>query len=234
MTDTALSRTAASDAVESIGWRYLLAQLATSVAVPSLGEAGEVARAATIACGPDADLHLRADLRPDRVELTLQTRSIDALTDKDVRLAKLISAAIGELGHTTAGATSNYSGRPVQMVELGIDTMDMAAIRPFWKAVLAYADEADGGAEPNALVDPAGQLPPIWFQKMDVMRPDRNRIHFDVTVAHDEAEARVKAVLKAGGVMVNDASGPSFYVLADAEGNEACVCTWTERDERGW
>jgi hypothetical protein len=44
----------------------------------------------------------------------------------------------------------------------------------------------------------------------------------------------VKAVLKAGGVMVNDASGPSFYVLADAEGNEACVCTWTERDERGW
>jgi len=24
----------------------------------------------------------------------------------------------------------------------------------------------------------------------------------------------------------------SFWVLADAEGNEACVCTWTGRDEQ--
>lgn len=23
-----------------------------------------------------------------------------------------------------------------------------------------------------------------------------------------------------------------FWVLADTEGNEACVCTWTDRDER--
>lgn len=25
-----------------------------------------------------------------------------------------------------------------------------------------------------------------------------------------------------------------FWVLADAEGNEVCVCTWTDREERGW
>jgi 4a-hydroxytetrahydrobiopterin dehydratase len=53
-------------------------------------------------------------------------------------------------------------------------------------------------------------------------------------VAGDEAEARVRAALAAGGKLVSDEAAPSFWVLADAEGNEACVCTWLQRDERGW
>jgi 4a-hydroxytetrahydrobiopterin dehydratase len=84
------------------------------------------------------------------------------------------------------------------------------------------------------LVDPAGQLPPIWFQQMDTPRPQRNRVHFDITVAHDEAEDRVRAAVAAGGTLVNDSFARSFWVLADAEGNEACVCAWTDRDERDW
>ena len=83
-----------------------------------------------------------------------------------------------------------------------------------------------------AIVDPAGQQPPVWFQQMDVPRPQRNRVHFDITVAHDEAEARVRAAVAAGGRLINDSFAPSFWVLADAEGNEVCVCTWTGRDER--
>ena len=69
---------------------------------------------------------------------------------------------------------------------------------------------------------------------MDEPRAQRNRIHFDVTVAHDEAEPRVRAALAAGGTLVSDEAAPSYWVLADAEGNEACVCTWLQRDERGW
>jgi 4a-hydroxytetrahydrobiopterin dehydratase len=69
----------------------------------------------------------------------------------------------------------------------------------------------------------------VWFQQMDVPRPLRNRIHLDVTVAHDEAEGRVRAALDAGGVLVSDAHARAFWVLADAEGNEACVCTWQDR-----
>jgi hypothetical protein len=57
-------------------------------------------------------------------------------------------------------------------------------------------------------------------------------VHFDITVAHDEAEARVRAALGAGGRLVDDSFARSFWVLADAEGNEVCVCTWTDRDER--
>ncbi len=55
---------------------------------------------------------------------------------------------------------------------------------------------------------------------------------FDITVAHQEAEARVRAALDAGGRLVDDSFARSFWVLADAEGNEVCVCTWTDRDER--
>jgi 4a-hydroxytetrahydrobiopterin dehydratase len=42
----------------------------------------------------------------------------------------------------------------------------------------------------------------------------------------------VRAALGAGGRLVDDSFARSFWVLADAEGNEACVCTWTDRDDR--
>lgn len=97
--------------------------------------------------------------------------------------------------------------------------------------MLGYAAEPGGDGGQDAIVDPAGQLPAIWFQQMDRPRPRRNRIHFDITVAHVEAEPRVRAALAADG-LVNDSFARSFWVLADAEDNEACVCTWTDRDER--
>jgi 4a-hydroxytetrahydrobiopterin dehydratase len=118
------------------------------------------------------------------------------------------------------------------MLELAIDAMDIPAIRPFWKAVLGYADEPGRDGGEDAIIDPAGQLPTIWFQQMDSPRRQRNRIHFDITVAHDEAEPRVRAALAAGGRLVDDSYARSFWILADAEGNEVCVCTWTDRDER--
>ena len=39
------------------------------------------------------------------------------------------------------------------------------------------------------------------------------------------AEERVAAALAAGGTLVDDEAAPSFWVLADADGNRACVCT---------
>jgi 4a-hydroxytetrahydrobiopterin dehydratase len=60
--------------------------------------------------------------------------------------------------------------------------------------------------------------------------PQRNRIHLDVWVPHDQAEARIAAAIAAGGHLVTDQQAPSWWVLADAEGNEACVATWMGRD----
>ena len=230
----ALSRTEASQAVESLGWRYLIGLLCASVPVSSLGQASAVAAMAVAACGPEADRHLRADLRPDRVELSLQDRVANAVTRRDTELAAAVSSAVAGLGVAIAPPDSAAYPRPVQMLELAIDAVDIPAIRPFWRAVLGYGDEP-GYDEPDAaVVDPARQGPAIWFQQMDAPRPQRNRIHFDITVSGDEAEARVRAALAAGGTLVSDEAAPSFWVLADAEGNEACVCTWLQRDERGW
>ncbi|MEP7020063.1 MAG: VOC family protein [Pseudonocardiales bacterium] len=229
--DARLTRTAASSAVEAIGWRYLLGTLCTSVPVTSFDQALQRSAAAVSACGAAADAHLRLDLRPDRVELSLQTRATGALTGRDVELARAVTAAVAELGGTTGGATSAELARPVQMLEVAIDAIDIGAIRPFWKAVLAYGDEP-GGPGGDAIIDPTGQLPCIWFQQMDESRPQRNRIHFDITVSHDEAEARVRAALAAGGVLVTDSAARSFWILADVEGNEVCVCSWLDRDER--
>jgi 4a-hydroxytetrahydrobiopterin dehydratase len=230
--DTPLSRTAASDAVQDIGWRFLLGTLCLSVPVRSLAQASEVGAAAVAASGPDAGDHLRIDLRPDRAELSVQTRARNAVTGRDIQLARGIADAVAGLGLRPSAATSDTSTRPVQMLEMAIDALDIGAILPFWRAVLAYADEPGSDGPADAIVDPAGQLPSIWFQQMDAPRPQRNRVHFDITVAHDEAEARVRAALAAGGRLVDDSYARSFWVLADAEGNEVCVCTWTDRDER--
>ena len=65
---------------------------------------------------------------------------------------------------------------------------------------------------------------------MDAPRPQRNRIHIDVTVPHEVAESRIAAAIAAGGRLVTDEYAPAFWVLADPEGNEACVCTWQDRE----
>jgi 4a-hydroxytetrahydrobiopterin dehydratase len=117
------------------------------------------------------------------------------------------------------------------MLEVAVDALDIPAVRPFWKAVLGYVDDpGEQGNPTGGLVDPAGQLPAVWFQQMDAPRPQRNRLHLDVTVAHDEGEARVRAALAAGGRLVDDSAARAFWILADVEGNEVCVCTWQDRD----
>ena len=224
MPEATLTRTEASAAVEDIGWRFLLGTLAVSVPVHSLLQGAALAARVVDICGEDAEGHLRVDVRRDRVELVLRSQSAGGATRRDVELAKAITAALGQ----AALAPPTDVDRPVQALEIAIDAMDIEAIRPFWRAVFAYADEGTG--EYAELVDPVRQGPTVWFQQMDAPRPQRNRIHFDVTVPHDEADRRVKAALDAGGVLVSDAYARSFWVLADAEGNEVCVCTWQDRE----
>jgi 4a-hydroxytetrahydrobiopterin dehydratase len=94
---------------------------------------------------------------------------------------------------------------------------------------LGYADEP-GSELPAALIDPSGRGPAVWFQQMDAPRPQRNRIHIDVDVPHEAAAARIDAALAAGGHLLSDDAAPAYWVLADPEGNEACICTWQGRD----
>ncbi|MFF5288763.1 VOC family protein [Paractinoplanes globisporus] len=222
--DEVLSRREASEAVGDDGWRFLLGTLRTAVPTRSMAESAEVAARAVAVCGDDADAHLRADLRADRVVLSLQTLGLAAVTARDTSLAGSISAAVRDLGLHTLPVAG------VQLLEIAIDALDIAAIRPFWKALLAYADEPGSDGPEDAIVDPAGEGPAIWFQRMDEPRPQRNRIHFDLCVPHDAAERRIAGAVAAGGHLVSDSRAPAFWILADAEGNEACVTTWQGRD----
>jgi 4a-hydroxytetrahydrobiopterin dehydratase len=65
---------------------------------------------------------------------------------------------------------------------------------------------------------------------MDAPRPQRNRVHIDVWVPHDQAKARVAAALAAAGRLLSDEHAPEWWTLADAEGNEVDVADLLERD----
>jgi 4a-hydroxytetrahydrobiopterin dehydratase len=224
-----LTRQTISDAVSDLGWRLVLGVLRCCVPVVSLAQAAAVAEAVT-ATHADVGDHLWVDLRRDRVILTVQTLATASTTHFDIELARQISTAIGGMGLATVADVDGRALRSVQVLELAIDALDIAAIRPFWKAVMGYVDEPGHSGPTDPLVDPLAQGPAIWFQQMDAPRSQRNRIHLDVSVPHDEAATRIRAALEAGGTLRYDAEAPAFWVLADAEGNEACVTTWQGRD----
>jgi 4a-hydroxytetrahydrobiopterin dehydratase len=166
-----------------------------------------------------ADHHPDVDLRYAGVTVRLVSHDVGGLSERDVALARQISAAARELD-----VPADTVG--VQTVMIAVDAAAEADVRPFWRAVLGYTEDADGD-----LVDPAGHGPRVWFQHLDAPRPQRNRLHVDVSVPHDEAEARVAAALAAGGRLVGDAHAPAWWTLADAEGNEVDVATWQGRED---
>ncbi|MDQ6659104.1 MAG: 4a-hydroxytetrahydrobiopterin dehydratase [Actinomycetota bacterium] len=223
-----MTRTAAAAAVAGTGWRFVGGTLASVVAVASMADGAAALALVLAAAGATAGGRLRVELTDGAVALTLQTAAVGWVTQADADLASMIDKALAAQGFQ---GVPQIAGRAVQVVELAIDAMDIPAIRPFWKAVLGYADEVGDGAPDAPLVDPAWQGPAIWFQQMDAPREQRNRIHFDVMVGEDEADARVEAAIDAGGRLLSDERARAFWVLADPEGNEICVCTWQDRSD---
>jgi 4a-hydroxytetrahydrobiopterin dehydratase len=225
---TALTRAEASEAVTGHGWRYALGVARTHVPVRSLSEAAKIVADLADECGAAANEHLLIDIRPGILVLTVQNLVAGSLTASDAALAGRISASL--TGRGLRADPRSAAARSVQVLEIAIDALDTGSIRPFWKAALGYGDEPGHAGQQDAIIDPVGQGTAVWFQQMTEPRPQRNRIHFDISVPHDEAQARIDAALKAGGTLVSDSHAPAFWVLADAEGNEACVTTWQGRD----
>ena len=162
--------------------------------------------------------HPDLDIRWRNVDVALATHSAGGITELDVTQAHRIVELAAQ-----AGAEVAAPAEPGDGIEIGIDCMDPAAIRDFWRVGLGLSEKTmpDGAVD---LVGNSEDSTGVWFQQMTEPRPQRNRIHIDVYVPRDHAEGRVAAVVAAGGRLVTEEHAPSWWVLADAEGNELCVC----------
>lgn len=171
------------------------------------------------AAAEEADHHPDLELTYGRVDVRLSSHDVGGVTSRDVDLARRISDLAGGLG-----------ARPVpsatRVLELGLDTWDVAEIKPFWAAVLGYEGSDTHDDELN---DPDGTRPTLWFQETERHDEPRQRFHLDLRLPPEEAERRVRAAVEAGGTLVSDERAPTFWVLADAQGNKVCVTTWLGR-----
>jgi 4a-hydroxytetrahydrobiopterin dehydratase len=151
-----------------------------------------------------------------KVSFELSSHDAGGVTGRDLLLAAEIQNLANSLG---------AKGQQVEPTryELAIDCVNADDIRDFWRVALGYEEHQD--AAEIQLVDPRGIGPTIWFQHMDPPRTERNRIHLDVYVPSADAQARVNAVIEAGGDLMTAEHAPDWWVLADVEGNEMCICT---------
>jgi 4a-hydroxytetrahydrobiopterin dehydratase len=197
-----------------LGWRVLAYAACTHFRTGSLMEGLRLAEAIgtlaeTSSQRPDIDM------RSNGVTVRLKVNEKGQLSEADVALAKEISTAARE-----RGLTVDLTG--LQSYQIAIVAMVIPDVLPFWEAVLGYVRIAD------VLIDPHFEGPVFWFQQMDAPRPQRNRIHIDLYLPQDQAQARVDAALAAGGRVANDAHAPDWWTLADPEGNEVDVAPWPD------
>jgi|SRR4051794_20250402 4a-hydroxytetrahydrobiopterin dehydratase len=198
----------AADDVED--WRCLYHLVSAHFRTDSLAQGIQLVDEIGRIAGGAEQHYLTIDLRSAGVTVSLGRR--------DIALARQISAAAKELD-IPADPTA------VQVVNVTLDALVGADVLPFWQALLGYRQIGD-----DYLSDPLRRGPGFGLQHMDAARAQRNRMHLDVAVPHDQAEARISAALAAGGHLVSDAHAPKWWVLADNEGNEACVATWIGRE----
>jgi 4a-hydroxytetrahydrobiopterin dehydratase len=204
----------AADGVED--WRVLGSGLSAHFRTGSFSLGAELVDA-VCNLAADAEQGPDIDLRNSGVTVRLMA-SEDGLRQSYIDLARQISGVARDVGAVPDPTAA-------QDVQFTIDATDPDVVRPFWAALLGYQEMGD-----RDLVDPRRVGPPIWFQEMGEPRTVRNRLHVDVFVPHDQAEARVAAAVEAGGRVIYDEHAPAWWTLADPEGNEADVASWMGRD----
>jgi 4a-hydroxytetrahydrobiopterin dehydratase len=192
------------------GWTYLLGALHTRIRTGDFATGLRVVDAIG-AVAEELDHHPDIDLRYAHLDVRLISHDVHAVTGRDVRLARRIAAIDGvRLDDTVA------------RLEFALDSPAYRTVRPFWAAVLAMTEND------NDLIDPYASLPSIWFQESGGDEP-RQHWHPDLWLDPAQVQPRIDAALAAGGTLVSDAEAPSFWVLADPEGNKVCLCTWQDR-----
>jgi len=144
------------------------------------------------------------------------TREIWVLEAQHIDLARQISAIAESLGATASPAE-------VQEVQVAIAAKADAIDMEFWRSVLGYDPISSHNAR-----DPLGTSSAIWMQEIAPDKALKHAMHIDVSVSKNQIEARLAAVLAAGGVMVDDSNAPAWWILADRSGNKVCIVSWPD------
>ncbi|MCL3861165.1 VOC family protein [Actinotalea sp. K2] len=217
-------------AVDLADWRRLGQGLHARYRVEDFS-AGAQFVAAVAAAGDALGHHPRVTIGDDCVDLKLLSQDavlrgedgtehrVEWVTQQDVDLARRITAIAAEQA-VRAEPTS------VTAIELALDTAHAAVLAPVWAVLLTGSLDARGhGTVDDEVRDVTGRVPNLWFQGTDEHETPRQRFHIDVWVAPEVAAERIAAAVAAGGTVVDDSQAPSFTVIADQDGNKACVCT---------
>lgn len=201
-------------------WRMLIDRLHASFDTGDFVAAVRLVDAIALAA-EEMNHHPDLDLAHGRLDVRLISHDVGGVTSRDVALARTIS----ELARA-AGVTPHPERTSV--LELGLDTADEAEVRPFWAALLGY-DTIEAWGEIQ-IRDATGRRPTIWFQPTQAHDVPRQRWHLDLRIPPEVVEDRIAAAVQAGGELVDDTHAPAFWVLADPQGNRACLTTWQGRE----
>ena len=181
--------------------------------VESMADSARLSEA--VAAIPGLDEGILMTVASDRLTVRL-TREVSDLETQHIDTARAVSAVA-----RNQGARSDRSA--VQEVQLAISAKPDEVDLGFWQAVLGYTKIAD-----DAVADPLGHGSTVWMQELDGAKPLRHAMHFDVSLAREEAESRLEAAVAAGGQLVDDSNAPRWWTLSDRAGNRVCIVSWPD------
>lgn len=176
--------------------------------------------AAAAALADAAGFPLLVDLRPGLVIVDsgkdLWEADAHGLEVDFTHLARDVQAAARELGATADPALPRF-------IQVFLDAADVDAVRAFWTAALGYTPDRRPGV--TDIHDPRRLNPVLVFQELDASETERrrqaNRIHLQLAVPPDVAQARLAAAVAAGGRVLDES--PGCHRVADPEGNDLVI-----------
>jgi hypothetical protein len=209
---------ALGDSIGTSDWQVVFSAMACYRTTSPTQQRDLAAAAAALA--DDTGFPLMIDLRPGLVILDSGKDQWDTdahgLAVDFTDLARNLQTAARELGAVADPGLPRFA-------QLFLDAADVAAVRAFWVAALGYTHDRRAGV--IDIHDPRRLNPVLVFQELDVLeterRRQRNRIHFELAVPSDLAQARLATTVAAGGRLLDESE--DRWRVADPEGNEMVI-----------
>ena len=112
---------------------------------------------------------------------------------------------------------------PVRKFQVTFDCADPDRVARFWCEILGYVPTSDEEGRAYACVDPTGEGPRLFFQKVPEGKVVKNRVHLDVRVGTGLVGAERMAVLEAERDRLIALGATQFQILPADEENESCI-----------